>query len=127
MDIVKVIYLSLFGVIAITVTRRHNSEFSFFISCFLRIGITVFSIGILLPVFEYINSLSENMLYGNLTSVLFKSAGICLLCTCACEICNGCGESFLASKIELAGKCTLIAYSLPLIKTVFEYAKSFIS
>ena len=52
---------------------------------------------------------------------MFKSAGICLLCSVSAEICRDCNEASLASKIEFAGKCTILTYCLPLIKTVFDY------
>jgi stage III sporulation protein AD len=43
----------------------------------------------------------------------------------ASEICKDCGEGAIGTKIELAGKCVLIAYALPLIGEVLEFASSF--
>ncbi len=127
MDITKLITLCFFGLIIIILTKKFNTDCAFYISCIMCISITVFSLAVLIPVFDYIKELEGNMMYGDFSMILFKSAGICFLCSVASEMCRDCGEATLASKIELAGKCTLITFSLPLIKTVFEYAKTFIS
>ena len=126
MDITKIVALSLFGLFAIVLVKRFNADSAFGISCLLGVCITVFSIGVLLPVFDYVKELEEGMQFKGCSQILFKSAGVCLLCSCASEMCRDCGENSLGSKIELAGKCTLTAFSLPLIKTVFDYAKTFV-
>ena len=127
MDITKIISLSLFGLFTIVVVKRFNADSAFGISCLLGACITVFSLSVLFPVFEYVRQLEESMEYKGCAQILFKSAGVCLLCSCACEMCRDCGENSLGSKIELAGKCTLTAFSLPLIKAVFDYAKEFVA
>ena len=127
MDITKLVTLSVFSLFVIILTKRFNTESAFYISCLLSISITVFSLAVLIPVFDYVKELEKSIQYSTFSQILFKSAGVCLLCSTASELCRDCGEATAASKIELAGKCTLIAFSLPLIKTVFEYAKTFIS
>lgn len=126
MDITKIVALALFGLFVIVTVKRFNADSAFGISCLLGVGITVFSLGILLPVFDYIKELEEGMQLKGYPTILFKSAGVCLLCSCAAELCRDSGENSLGSQIELAGKCTLTALSLPLIKTVFDYAKTFV-
>ena len=127
MDITKLITLSVFSLFVIILTKRFNNECAFYISCLLSILITFFSISVIAPVFEYVKELEENIQYSYFSQILFKSTGVCLLCSVACDLCRDCGESAVASKIELAGKCTLITFCLPLIKMVFKYAKTFIS
>jgi len=122
MDIIKIIYLGLAGLIMLILTRRLSAEYALISSCILCLSITVLSVSILSPVLDYIRTLTQNETYGRLCTLMLKCAGICLLCTFACELCRDCGESALASKLELAGKCTLLAYCLPLLKQVFGYA-----
>lgn len=125
MDIAKLISIVISSLIIIILLRRLNSDYALAASCILNISVSLFSIGILIPVFDFIKSFSAQSGPSELCEIMFKSAGICLLCSIAAETCRDSGEASVASKILLAGKCTLIAYSLPLIKEVFGYAQKF--
>lgn len=127
MDITKIVSVSICALFIIILTKKINSDHAFLISCIINTSVCMFSFGILVPVFDYIKELGKVGDTSDLYTVMFKSAGICLLCSVASELCRDAGESSLASGIEFAGKCTLLTYSLPLIKTVFGYAKTFIS
>ena len=127
MDITKIVSISICSLVLIILLRKINNDHAFFVSCIVGTGICVFSLGILFPVFEYVKQLGNSPETGNMCTIMFKSAGICLLCSFACELCRDANESSLASKIEFAAKCTLITYCLPLIKTVFGYAENFIN
>lgn len=127
MDIVKIVSCALSCLILIVLLRRINNDYALLAGCVINIGITVFSLVILVPVFDYIKSMTFSGAASSLCEIMFKSAGVCMLCTIGAEICSDAGEAYLSSRIEFAGKCTLLAYCLPLIKKVFEYAKTFIS
>ena len=126
MDIIKIVFICISSLILIILLRRMNSDYALFVSCAINLGITVFSILIIVPVLEYAKGIS-NQTTEQFSEIMFKSAGICLLCSIASEMCGDAGETQLSSKIEFAGKCTLLAYCLPLIKKVFEYATGFIN
>ncbi len=127
MTIIKIVSISILSLIAIVLMRKLNNEYASLILCFTNIAFTVFSVCILIPVFNYIEEFTGDSDLGALSKIMFKSCGITILCSVASSICRDLREDTLANHIELAGKCTLIAFSLPLIKTVFEYAKTFIS
>lgn len=57
---------------------------------------------------------------GDSFGVLLKAIGICILTQFASDICRDAGESALASKLELAGKCTVLLLALPLFETTIE-------
>ena len=126
MDITKIISIALCCLILLLLLRKINNDYAVVASCIVNISISMFSLAILLPIFRYVSELSNNQTFSNLCSVMFKAAGISLLCTFASEICKDAGESLLSSRIEFAGKCTLLTMSLPLIKKVFEYATAFV-
>lgn len=127
MDIVKIVFSSMSVLFITVILKKISPDYAFLASCVANIAICFFSLSLLFPVFEEINSFSSKYGVTSLCDTMFKSAGVCLLCSFGADICRDCSENSLASKIELAGKCTIIAYSLPLIKEVFEYAKAFIS
>ena len=126
MDIVKIISISLCCLIILILLRKLNNDYAILASCVINVFISIFSLSVLMPVFDYINSFSDSRNFSNFYTIMFKAAGISLLCTFASEICKDAGESLLSSRIEFAGKCTLLTMSLPLIKKVFEYATSFV-
>ena len=125
MDIIKLISIVICCLMIIILLKKVSADYALFASCLVNISITLFSLGILIPVFDFINNLSGNTSHKALYGIMFKSAGICMLCTVGAEICKDSGEASIASKITLAGKCTLIAYALHLIKEVFGYAQKF--
>ncbi len=127
MDIVKLIFICTGCLFIFILLRQFNKDYAFYAECALSVGVTVFSISVLLPVFDYLRSLSEHSSSMGLFDIIFKSAAVCLLCEICCELCRDSGFSALSSRIEFAGKCTLFAFCLPLIKKVFDYAMSFIS
>ena len=127
MNIIKIIGIAVFILTVLLLTRKFCSDYSGFILCFTNIGFTLFSVSVLFPVFDYIKGLCTNDSYGYLTSILFKSCGICILCSVASSLCKDAGEASLSNHVELCGKCTVTAMSLPLIKTVFDYAKIFLN
>ena len=126
MTIVKIISVTLFALIVLILLKSVNSEQALFASIAVNIGITVFSILFLKPVFEYVRQLNDSALYSNLFEIMFKSAGVALLCSFASELCRDAGYANLGSKIELCSKCTLLGYTLPIIQKLFDYAKEFI-
>ena len=126
MDIVKIISMSFCFLIILILLRKLGNDYAVLASCVINVFISIFSISILMPVFDYINSFSDGSNFSNLYAIMFKAAGISLLCTFASEICKDAGESLLSSRIEFAGKCTLLTMCLPLIKKVFEYATAFV-
>ena len=54
--------------------------------------------------------------------ILFKTLGICFLAQFAADSCRDAGESALASKVELAGKISILVLSLPLFEDIAQTA-----
>ena len=127
MNITKIICYALCVLIICTVLKKFNKDYAILTICFTNTAICVFSFMILSPAFEYIKELTETQGLYDICKVMFKGCGVCLITSIASEICKDMGESGLSTKIEFAGKCTLIAFCSPLIKQVFEYAKMFIN
>ena len=52
--------------------------------------------------------------------LLIKITGIAILTEFAVSICKDCGESAVASKIDLGGKIIIIGTSIPIITALLE-------
>lgn len=50
--------------------------------------------------------------------IIFKGLGICYITQLGCDCCKECGESVIASQLELAGKIAMVIISLPLFKAL---------
>ncbi len=58
---------------------------------------------------------------GILKTVL-KGLGVCYLTNFATDVCRDFGQTSLGSKVELAGKVTVVLLTLPLIKMIIKTA-----
>lgn len=55
-----------------------------------------------------------------------KALGICYITQFAADVCRDFGQTALASKAELAGKCAIFLLSLPLVTNIVEIAVNMI-
>ena len=73
------------------------------------------------PVVSQITQLSDkaglSSAYGR---VLIKTIGICFLCRFTADTCRDSGQSALASKVELAGKISVLLIALPLFADILN-------
>ncbi len=61
---------------------------------------------------------------GSYITVVFRVLGICYVCEISSSCCRDCGESALASMIDIAGKIAVSVICLPLIKSFIEAVES---
>ncbi len=57
---------------------------------------------------------------GEYISILLKALGICIVAQLAADCCRDCGESALASQVEITARVSLLIISLPLYTAVTE-------
>ena len=121
MDILKIVGIGLISLIMIIVIKQYRPEFAIYIS--ILAGILIFSLifgkisGIISMINNLANKSSINMEFLNL---LIKITGIAFLTEFAVSICKDSGESAIASKIDIGGKITIIAISIPIISSLLE-------
>lgn len=114
--------LALVGLTALLILRQYKPEWAVFI----RIALTVVSMGIILSmvgtVISYVTDLAAGMsaLDGNTWPILLKALGIAFLTETAASICRDSGETTLAGWVETAGKLEILILSFPLIRTVLD-------
>ncbi len=59
--------------------------------------------------------------------ILFRCLGICFITKTASEICSDCGQNSVATKIDFAGKTTVLISALPLYGEIAEIIKNLIN
>lgn len=121
----KIGMLALVAVLLGVQFKGSRSEYSIYIS--LAAGILIFLYGIsrLEFIIDTINRIQEyihfNMEY---TGTLIKMIGITYIAEFASSICKDSGYQAIASQIEIFGKLSILAISMPVILALLETIES---
>ena len=127
MDMLKITGLAVVAVSLSVLLRQKNPEYSLMLS--LASGILIISmlISSASPLFERIGGLLEaSGAQAEDVQILFKSLGLCFVTQIACDGCRDLGETAIASKVETAGKISVLLVSLPLFEQVLSIVNSLI-
>ncbi|MBR1528279.1 MAG: hypothetical protein IJ642_03115 [Oscillospiraceae bacterium] len=117
----SVLIFCIIGCILILVLKQYQRAYGVLLS----IGICVMVLLTILPQAERILHTAENIylqsgLDGSYFKLLCKAIGISYLTQLGTDICHDCGESAVASAVELCGRIMLVLLSLPLFLTLAE-------
>lgn len=72
------------------------------------------------------NTVAEYGLDTSYFSVAVKALGICVITGFIADTCRDAGQTSLASKAELAGRCAIFIMSIPLLLSLLKTAYGFI-
>ena len=119
MGIFKILFLAIVTLFLVLVLEKHNKEFSVFV--LLIAGILIF-----ISVFENISEIIDTLdglasrveLNKTYLQLLIKAVGIVYLVEIVKNVCIDSGNTSLGTKVEMAGKATLVMLTLPLITNV---------
>ena len=123
MEIFKILAVCLITAVLALVLKSYKAEYALVVILGggVILGIYIFK-GIAAPI-EYIKSLLN--IYSVKTeyfSVALKALGIGYVTSFIADACRDSGQTSLAAKAELAGKCAIFILSVPLIVSVLEIA-----
>lgn len=121
MDISKIVVIGIIGAVLSITLKKTSPEAAFFVG--IATGLVIFFgiLGRLTAVIDVLKSLSdEAALSESYISVILKVIGIAYIADFGIQLCKDCGESAIASKIELAGKVIIMAISAPVIVGVMD-------
>ena len=123
MNIIGIVGTALIAAIFAVTLKRYNQEYAVIISIIAGVVILVEILRNISPAVREITTLLSGV---GLTQedglILFKTLGICFLAQFAADSCRDAGESALASKVELAGKISILVLSLPLFEDIAQTA-----
>ena len=114
---------ALVGTVLALILGQYRPEFRMLVV----IGVSLLLMGMVLtqitPVLDEIrNAVELTGMPGDYAAVLFKAVGICLLTQLAGDVCRDSGESSIATKVELAGRTSILLLTLPMIREVLSWA-----
>lgn len=107
--------------VILVLLRKGNPEFAVPVSLLAGAAVLLFIIGSSVGIFNMISEFSQNAGMDEAhIKLIFKALGICYITRLACDVCKDSGETALASKVDLAGRITIAALSLPLITALLQ-------
>lgn len=127
MNVIGIAGLALVSAVIAVMLRRYNQEYAVVVSITAGVIILVQILANIVPAIRQINSLlTAAQMPTEYGIILFKTLGICFLAQFAADSCRDAGESALASKVELAGKISIVILALPLFKKIASTALALI-
>lgn len=109
------------------ILKQYRPEFAFAAILSAGIILLLFSLTSFKEIIENINELIK--ISGTdieKYKILIKCLGICMVTKITSEVCRDCGESSVASKIDLAGKAFILTSAMPLFNEIIWIIKELI-
>ncbi len=102
--------------------KNIKSSFPIYISIFVIVIISLYSLTFISPTIEFINNLSQKIeIESSYLTVILKCVAICFLCNICTNICKDAGENSLGYAAELVCRCSVIALTLPIYVDIFNW------
>ena len=127
MDILKILSIIIICAILALILKAHKAEYSLFISILAGAFLIIFVGEKLMSSVSFLRSkFEEAQINGEYFSVALKALGIAYLSGFIADLCRDAGQTALASKAEIAGKCAIFLLCVPLSVTLLGTILEFI-
>jgi len=121
MNIVKVCAFCLIAVILILIVKEQNKSIGMLISLVASITVLLYVVTNVQDIFEILETLSNKaQVESKYLILVLKVAGISYLVEFGKNVCSDSGESALGTKLELAGKVTIVTLTIPILSEVLQ-------
>ena len=122
-EVLQYLLISIVVSVFVSALRQYYPSIGITSSMAAVVAITGLVLSILVPTIEFVNYLAQQYSVEYI-SVLWKALAISFLSTMVADLCRSSGESAIADRVELLGKCEILVLSLPLFKKLIELAVS---
>lgn len=128
MNTTAIIGFGIVSAILAMVLKQYKPEYHMLLSLAAGVSMLMIIIASAQPVFTQVMTIFEYTHMPNAyIGILVKALGICFLTQLASDVCKDAGEASIASKIELAGKFSILILSLPLFAEILSIASILIN
>lgn len=125
MALFSIIGTAIITVILVLLLNRYHKEYGILVAIAGGGVLLLMILTMMNPVIEQLKDWFDSIgTFGGDLVILLKSMGICFLTQFASDTCKDAGESALASKVELAGKVSVVLVALPLFQSIASTALS---
>lgn len=128
MSMLQIGVIGICGAIMAIIFQKEHREYSLIIG--IAVSIIIFSaiIGRVAVIVDTIQQIQSYMsMETEYIQVILKMLGITYIAQFASDICKDCGYSNLSTQIELFGKVSILALSMPILLALLETIKLFMS
>lgn len=123
MNILGIAGIAICAAVVAAMLRRYHQEYAVLVGIAAGIVILIEILTSIAPAVQQISRLLNSAgISSQYEVILLKTLGICFLAQFAADACRDAGESVLASKMELAGKISILILSLPLFEQIAKTA-----
>ena len=117
----KVIAVAMCTLIIVQILKKEKQDIALLIAIFASVLIMMYSFTSLSKVITLIYDLIEKTsIDKRYLQIIVKITGIAYITSFACDICQDADSKLLASKVEFAGKVTIISLSMPIITALIQ-------
>lgn len=121
MNIFSIVGIALVCASLIVLIRKNSPEFAIPISVLASAVILLIAVVASSSLFEKIEEIASlSSVSSSNLKIIFKALGVCYLTQIGKDVCNDCGESALADKVDLAGKITIAIMSIDIILQIVK-------
>ena len=100
--------------------KQYKPEFAMAVSLISGAFIFLTVIVNMTPAFDTLKELAGRIEGNQYVNVIIKSLGICYVTSLAADTCKDAGQTAIATKVELAGKVSVLILSLPLFNNLLS-------
>lgn len=127
----NIIYIAIFGIIVVLIAiqfKNGKSEYGSYIAIAACVFIFFFVISKLSVIIDTINTIQSYIsISQSYVSALIKIIGITYIAEFSSDICKDSGHSAIANQIQVFGKLSVLAVSMPIILALLETINSFLT
>ncbi len=121
MDILQIVCIGIVAVILSVTIKQQKPEIALQVSIVTGLLIFIIIVVKLASVIDFIKAFSRKAdIDTTYITILLKIVGIAYIAEFGAEVCKDAGESSIASKIELAGKVTIVILAVPIISSLLD-------
>ena len=103
--------------------RQQRPEYAMLLSLSCGLFVLFFLVGKMGDIFSQLQDLLTGLSgQSELTEIVLKALGICIVAELGSQCCRDAGETAIATKVELAAKAALVLMSIPIFQTLLEVA-----
>lgn len=125
-EVVRILALLIISACIAIMLREHRAEYALPFTLAAAATVLAYILRAVVPAISGFKALIEqNGIPAGALAVPLKALGIAYLTGFTADTCRDFGQSALAAKAELAGRCAIFVLTLPMLESVLEAALGF--
>lgn len=120
---ISIIHIGILVICVVLMAVQFKSlkpEYGIYMTIAAALVIFFYSLGKIQVIFESINSLNKYINLGGYMPVIIKIVGISYISEFASDICKDSGYGTIGNQIQIFGKLSILAVSMPVFEALFK-------